>query len=106
MDGRMVNHRSTTVIEDPFAGRSKANGVRETFTYLGLLPSDPRGKTIRVRYERWQIVDDVESPTVAERAEIRLDLAQADVLVHRTWRIGVVEANATSIRFVAVEGPK
>ncbi len=105
MDGRMVNHRSTTVVDEPFAGRSKANGVRETFTYLGLYPADPRGKTIRVRYERWQIVEDVESKTPTERAEIRLDLAQADVLSHRGWRIGVVEANATSIRFVAVQGP-
>ncbi len=105
VDGLMVNHRAVTVTEDPFAGRSKPNGTRETFRYLGLLPADPRGKTIRVRYERWRIVDGVESPTVTERAEIRLDLSQADVMSHRTWRIGIVEATATSIRYVAVEGP-
>ncbi len=102
---RMVNHRSVTVTEDPFAGRSRPNGTREAFTYLGLLPTDASGKTIRVRYERWRIVDGVESPTVDERAEIRLDLSLGDVIVHRTWRIGVVEANAGSIRFVAVQGP-
>jgi hypothetical protein len=103
--GRMVNHRSVTVTEDPFAGRSQPKGVREAFTYLGLLPADARGKTIRVRYERWRIVDGVESPTVDERAEIRLDLSLGDVLVHRGWRIGIVEADDAHVRFVAVQGP-
>ncbi len=105
MGERMVNHRAVTVTETPFVGRSKPNGTREAFTYLGLLPADASGKTIRVRYERWKIVDDVESPTVDERAEIRLDLSRADVIVHRTWRIGIVEADGAHIRFVAVQAP-
>jgi hypothetical protein len=102
---RMVNHRAVTVTETPFVGRSTPSGTREAFTYLGLLPADASGRTIRVRYERWKIVDGVESPTVDERAEIRLDLSRGDMISHRTWRIGIVEADGARVRYVAVQAP-
>jgi hypothetical protein len=103
---RMVDRTSTTVRIDPVSRKPRVEGVRVEFVYLGFLGQDPAGKkTIRVRYEEHKIVDGVENETADYRAEVRLDLAQGQVISFRGWGIGVVEATDSAIKFVAVWSP-
>ncbi|MGA8892513.1 MAG: hypothetical protein WB493_13160 [Anaeromyxobacteraceae bacterium] len=104
--GRMVNHVGTTVRVDPVSGKSRIEGLRAEFVYLGLAGTDPAGRaTIRVRYAEYRSVDGVEKEAPEHRAEVRLDLSRGKVMSYRGWEIGVVEATETAIRFVAVQGP-
>ena len=104
--GRMVNHVGTTVRVDPVTGRTRTEGLRAEFVYLGLAGADPVGRaTIRVRYAEYRSVDGVEQEVPEHRAEVRLDLSRGKVMSYRGWEIGVVEATDAAIRFVAVQGP-
>lgn len=104
--GRMVNHSGTTVRVDPVTGKSRTEGLRAEFVYLGLAGSDPAGRaTVRVRYAEYRSVDGVEKEAPEHRAEVRLDLSRGKVMSYRGWEIGVVEATDAAIRFVAVQGP-
>jgi hypothetical protein len=88
------------------SGKGRAEGLRSEFVYLGLAGTDPAGRNVvRVRYAEYRIVDGVEKETPEHRAEVRLDLSRGKVMAYRGWDIGVVEATATAIRFVAVPGP-
>ena len=103
---RMVNHTGTTVRIDPVTGKARAEGLRSEFVYLGLVGTDPAGRnTIRVRYAEYRSVDGVEREAPEHLAEVRLDLSRGKVMSYRGWDIGVVEANAGAIRFVAVPAP-
>jgi hypothetical protein len=104
--GRMVNHVGTTVRVDPVSGKTRTEGLRAEFVYLGLAGTDPAGRTtIRVRYAEYRSVDGVEKEAPEHRAEVRLDLSRGKVMSYRGWEIGVVEATDAAIRFVAVQGP-
>jgi hypothetical protein len=103
---RMVNYTSTTVRIDPLTRQARTEGVRVEFVYLGLQGSDPIGKnTIRVRYEEHKVVEGVEKESPEYRAEVRLDLGLGRIIMFRGWRIGVVDATESVIKFVAVWNP-
>jgi uncharacterized protein YceK len=100
---RMVNNTSTTVRVDPVTRQSRVEGVRVEFVYLGLRASDPAARnTIRVRYEEHKIVGGVEKESPDYWAELQLDLGLDRVIVFRGWRIGVVDATDSVIKYVAV----
>jgi hypothetical protein len=103
---RMVNYTSTTVRVGPVARQSSAEGVRVEFVYLGFRGSDPAGKnTIRVRYDEHKIVDGIEKEPPDYRAEVQLDLSLGRVITFKGWRIGVIDATDSVIKYVAVWSP-
>jgi hypothetical protein len=102
----MVSHRSTTVVVTPTAQKSRLDGLRAEFVYLGLLGSDPAGKsTIRVRYEEHRIVNGIEEERPSLRAEVTLDLSRSRVIEYKDWRIRVLDATDTTIRCEVVGSP-
>jgi hypothetical protein len=102
----MVSHRSTTVVVAPRSQKSRVDGVRAEFVYLGLLGSDPAGKnTIRVRYEEHKIANGIEDERPELRAEVTLDLSRSRVVEFKGWRIGVLDATDSSIKYEVVGSP-
>ena len=104
--GPMVSRTSTAVTVTPMVPKPRVDGSRAEFVYLGLLGSDPVGRsTVRVRYAEYRIANGVEIEPPEYRAEVTLDLAQARVLEFKGWRIGVLEATDASIRYEVVGSP-
>jgi hypothetical protein len=102
----MVSNRSTAVYVPSMVQRSRVNGYRTEVVYLGLLGSDPAGKsTIRVHFEEHRTKDGVEDPRPEYRAEVTLDLSQARVIEFRGWRIQVIDATESSIRYEVIGVP-
>jgi hypothetical protein len=102
----MVNDRRTTVTVTPMVTKPRVDGFRAEIVYLGLLGSDPVGrKTIRVRYAEHVIANDVENERPEYWAEVTLDLGQSRTLDFKGWRIEVLEASASAIRFEVVGTP-
>jgi hypothetical protein len=102
----MVTNESSTVRVTPLVPSPRVAGSRAEFVYLGLLGSDPEGRsTIRVRYEERKIpaVADGEKPDY--RAELTLDLSRSRVLEFRGWRIEVLEASDSAIRYEVIGRP-
>jgi hypothetical protein len=102
----MVSNRSTTVVVTPTAQKSRVDGLRAEFVYLGLLGSDPAGKnTIRVRYEEHRIANGIEEERPSLRADVTLDLSRSRVIEYKGWRIGVLDATDSTIRCEVVGSP-
>jgi hypothetical protein len=102
----MVSNRSTTVVVTPTAQKSRVDGLRAEFVYLGLLGSDPVGKnTVRVRYEEHRIVNGIEEERPTLRAEVTLDLSRSRVIEYKDWRIRVLDATDSSIQCEVVGSP-
>jgi hypothetical protein len=103
---RMVDRTNTAVTVTPMVPKPRVNGSRTEFVYLGLLGSDPVGRsTIRVRYAEYRIENGVTIEPAGYRAEVTLDLSQARVLEFKGWRIGVLEATDASIRYEVIGSP-
>jgi len=104
--GKMVDDRSTTVRVDETTRKTRTEVVHAELVYLGFLENDPSApNTIRARYQEHRIVEGVEKPVADFRAEVRLDLSLGKILEIHGWRVGVVEATPSAIKFVAVKGP-
>jgi hypothetical protein len=104
--GRMVNHTSTVVSISPVTKVSRVDGFRTEIVYLGLLGSDAAGqRTVRVRYEEHKIANGVEVERPEYRAEVTLDLAQSRTIDFRGWRIAVLDATGSAIRYQVVGSP-
>lgn len=104
--GLMVNDTRTTVTVTPMVPKPRVDGSRAEFAYLGLLGSDPVGRnTIRVRHALHRIANGVEDERPEYRAEVTLDLGQSRTIEFRGWRIGVLDATDTAIRFEVVGSP-
>jgi len=104
--GLMVNDTRTTVTVTPMVPKPRVDGSRAEFAYLGLLGSDPVGRnTIRVRYAQHRIANGVEDERPEYRAEVTLDLGQSRTIEFMGWRIGVLDATDTAIRFEVVGSP-
>jgi hypothetical protein len=102
----MVSNRSTTVVVTPTAQKSRVDGLRAEFVYLGLLGSDPVGKnTVRVRYEEHRIANGIEEERPTLRAEVTLDLSRSRVIEYKNWRIRVLDATDSSIQCEVVGSP-
>lgn len=102
----MVDNRSTTVTVTALVQKPRVDGLRADFVYLGFSGSDPAARnTIRVRYEEYLTKDGVESERVEYRAEIDLDLSRSKVLEWKGWRIQVIEATDSAIRYEVVGSP-
>jgi hypothetical protein len=102
----MVDNTSTTVTVTPLTQRGRTEGLRAELVYLGLLGSDPVGRrTIRVRYEEHKIVDGIESERPEYRAEVTLDLGQVRTIEFKGWRIAVLDATDSAIRYEVVGSP-
>jgi hypothetical protein len=103
---RMVDRTNTAVTVTSMVPKPRVDGSRTEFVYLGLLGSDPVGRsTIRVRYADFRIANGVTIEPAEHRAEVTLDLAQARVLEFKGWRIGVLEATDASIRYEVIGSP-
>jgi hypothetical protein len=104
--GKMVNNTSTVVSILPVTNASRVDGFRAELVYVGLLGSDPAGKrTIRLRYEEHKIANGIEVERPEYRAEVTLDLAQSRTLDFKGWRVGVLEATETAIRYQVLGSP-
>jgi hypothetical protein len=104
--GQMVDRSSTTVTVTPMQPRPRVVGFRAEFVYLGLLGSDPAGRsTIRVRYAEHKIAGGVEIEPPEYRAEVTLDLARSRIIEFRGWRIGVLDATDSTIKYEVVGIP-
>jgi hypothetical protein len=104
--GQMVSHTATTVRVVPLVPKPRVDGTRAEFVYLGLLGSDPAGRSIiRVKYELHEIVDGVENPAPSHRAEVQLDLRLGRTIEFEDWRIDVIDATESSIQFAVVGIP-
>ena len=104
--GQMVNKSSTSVTVTAMVPKPRVVGSRAEFVYLGLLGSDPVGRnTIRVRYAEHVIANDVENERPEYWAEVTLDLGQSRTLDFKGWRIEVLEATASAIKFEVVGTP-
>lgn len=102
----MVDNTSTTVTVTPLTQKGRTEGVRAELVYLGFLESDPAGRnTIRVRYAEHRIVDGVEIERPEYRAEVTLDLSRGRTLDFKGWRIGVLDATDSAIRYEVVGSP-
>lgn len=102
----MVNDTRTTVTVTPMVPNPRVDGFRADFVYLGLLGSDPVGRnTVRVRYAEHKIVNGVAIDPPEYWAEVTLDLGQSRTLEFKGWRIGVIEATGSTIRFEVVGTP-
>ncbi len=104
--GRMVNDTSTTVTVTPLTQKPRVDGVRVEFVYLGPAGSDPGGRnTIRVRYAEHKIANGVENEIPEYWAEVTLDLSRTRTIEFKGWRIGVLEATDSAIRYEVVGRP-
>jgi RNase P/RNase MRP subunit p29 len=104
--GRMVDDTNTVVSIAPVTKTARVDGLRAEIVYMGLLGTDPAGKrTIRLRYEEHKIANGIEVERPEYRAEVTLDLAQSRTLDFKGWRIGVLEATDTAIRYQVVGSP-
>jgi hypothetical protein len=102
----MVNDTRTTVTVSPMVPKPRVDGSRTEFFYLGLLGSDPVGRnTIRVRYVKRKIADGVEVDPPEHRAELTLDLGQSRTIEFQGWRIEVLAATGSTIKFEVVGTP-
>jgi hypothetical protein len=102
----MVDDRSTKVTVTALVPKPRVDGSRTQFVYLGFLGTDPVGRrTIRVRYEEHKIADGVESETPSLRAEVQLDLGLGRTIDFEGWRIDVLDATESRIRFEVVGTP-
>jgi hypothetical protein len=102
----MVNDTRTTVTVSPMVPKPRVDGSRTEFVYLGLLGSDPVGRnTIRVRYVERKIADGVEVDPPEHRAEVTLDLGQSRTIEFKGWRIEVLAATGSTIKFEVVGTP-
>ncbi len=102
----MVSNRSTTLVVTSMVPKPRVDGLTAEFVYLGLLGSDPAGKsTIRVRYEEHKIANGVEDPRPEYRAEVTLDLSRSRVIEFRGWRIAILDATDRSIRYQVIGSP-
>jgi hypothetical protein len=97
---RMVNDTRTTVTVTPLTQKPRVDGFRAEFVYLGPAGPDPAGRnTIRVRYAEYQIADGVENEVPEYWAEVTLDLSRGRTLEFKGWRIAVLEATDSAIRY-------
>ena len=102
----MVDNTSTTVTVTPLTQKGRTEGLRAELVYLGLLGSDPAGRnTIRVRYAEHRIVDGVTNERPEYRAEVILDLGQGRILEFKGWRIAVLDATGSTIRYEVIGSP-
>ncbi len=102
----MVNDRSTTVTVTALVPKPRVDGLRDRPRLPGAPGTDPAGRnTARVRYEEYLTRDGVESERVDYRAEINLDLTRSKVLEFKGWRIQVIEATDTAIRYEVIGSP-
>lgn len=102
----MVTETSTTVTVHPTTRKVRVDGYRTELVYLGFLGSDPAGRsTIRVRYAEHRIADGIESEVPEYRAEVTLDLSRSRTIEFKGWRIGVLDATESSIRYEVVGSP-
>jgi uncharacterized protein YceK len=104
--GRMVDNTSTTMTVTAMSQASRVEGVRAEFVYLGFLGSDPQARsTIRVRYAEHKVANGVEAERPEYWAEVDLDLARGRTIEFKGWRIEVLEATVSSIRYEVVGSP-
>lgn len=102
----MVNETSTTVTVHATTRKVRVDGFRSELVYLGFLGSDPAGRsTIRVRYAEHRIADGIESELPEYRAEVTLDLSRSRTFELKGWRIGVLDATDSTIRYEVVGSP-
>jgi len=103
---QMVTSKSTVVTVAPLGLKSRTDGFRSEFVYLGLLGSDPAGRnTIRVRYEERKAANGVEGERPEYRAEVDLDLTRSRVIEFKGWRIEVLDATDSVIKYEVVGIP-
>ena len=104
--GRMVDNTSTTVTVTAMTQASRVEGVRAEFVYLGLLGSGPAARTTaRVRYAEHKIANGVETERPEYWAEVDLDLTRGRTIEFKGWRIEVLEATESSVRYEVVGSP-
>ncbi len=104
--GRMVNDTRTTVTVTALTQANRVEGIRVEFVYLGLLGSDPAASsTIRVRYAEYKVANGVEAERPETWAEVNLDLDRSRTIEFKDWRIEVLEATASSIKYEVVGSP-
>jgi len=102
----MVNNKSTLVSVAPLGMQPRIDGLRQEFVYLGLLGSDPAGRnTIRVRYEERKVANGVEGERPEYWAEVNLDLTRSRVIDFKGWRIEVLDATDSTIKYEVVGSP-